>query len=134
MTHAAKERKAGKKSTEVTPKRNKMKISLRMLLGKGGTTKKRNRKQQRLEAMWYIFDDATVSSIGPYLGSMLHSWLYWGNITGETLVAVVGGGAGRLGIDAEHGGEDGWVAVATVFGEEALNALQDDNGNSGGKP
>jgi hypothetical protein len=117
-----------------------MKISLRMLLGKGGTTKKRNWKQQRLEAMWYIFDDATVSSIGPYLGSMIHSWLYWGNITGETLVAVVGGGVEGLGVDAdaEHGssggggGEGEWVAAAAVFGEEALNALQDDDGNSGG--
>ena len=46
-------------------------------------------RESRLQAMWYIVsvDSTERNYLGPYQGSLIHSWAYWGDIASETLVA-----------------------------------------------
>ena len=63
-----------------------------------------------MQAMWYVYYPESNDSLGPYPGSMLHSWLYWGDVTPETQVCLAVG----------DDGNEAWTAIEHLFGEAAL--------------
>ena len=71
------------KSTKAQP------FGLSVFRKNGGSRTKIQTREDRLQVMWYIVDDASGEYVGPYPGSMLYSWVYWGDISHQTMVAQV---------------------------------------------
>ncbi len=95
--NAKSERKKQKAKTTTTKKKKKKKKKARMS------------KEDKMQAMWYVYYPESNDSLGPYPGSMLHSWLFWGDVTPETQVC--------LAVDDDSAE---WTAVEHLFGETVL--------------
>ena len=114
-------------------------INTKIVLSSLGIRKKKKRKkltkEEKMQAMWWIQDHDSGTSIGPYQGSMLHAWLYWKDLTKETMVGLVeqnnnnnNDSSSSSKRDEEEGGDDiTWRNIVTIFGEEVLKA-DDENG------